>query len=443
MSKEVLTVTTLVHYLKSSLENDPLTQHILVEGELSNFSSYRSGHWYFSLKDENALIRCVMFHSYNQKVDFEPKDGDQVIVTGNVSMYEARGDVQLLVTNMKANTIGALYQEFEKLKQKLFSEGLFDEAHKKPLPSYPMRIALVTGANTAARSDVLTTLDRRWPIASIDEYPVLVQGNESANQIIQALKACDNGDYDVILLCRGGGSIEDLWSFNDENLARVIYDLETPIVTGIGHEINFTIADYVADYRAPTPTGAAEIISPKIEDVYDFMYQLKRRLMNYMDGTLENLREDVEYYKKHRLFLNPERLYIEKELKLNELSAFFQQMLVQKENQLKRHLFEQENKLQTSLRNRIVSERVELNQTKLRLNHSLNSYDSKKKNEISRIISLLDAYSPLKVLQRGYGIVTKDSENIHSIKQVTKNDQIQVRLSDGQFLANINEIKED
>ena len=184
------------------MENDPLTQRILVEGELSNFSSYRSGHWYFSLKDENALIRCVMFHSYNQKVDFVPKDGDLVLIQGSVSMYEARGDIQLMVTGMKSNALGNLYLEYEKLKKKLFEEGLFEEAHKKEIPPYPMRIALVTGANTAARSDVLTTLKRRWPIVSITEYPVLVQGKESAPQIIKALKEADQEGYDVILLVR-------------------------------------------------------------------------------------------------------------------------------------------------------------------------------------------------------------------------------------------------
>ncbi len=222
MSQRTVTVTALVRYLKSKLENDALIQGILVEGEISNFSAYRSGHWYFSIKDAGAQMRCVMFAGANRRMTWMPKDGDKVIVQADVSVYEGRGEMQLLVTGMKPAGIGDLFLQYEALKAKLAEEGLFDESHKKPIPPYPMRIALVTGKNTAARADVLNTLGRRWPIASIAEFPVLVQGTESAAQIIDALKKADTMGFDVILLVRGGGSIEDLWSFNDERLAVIL-----------------------------------------------------------------------------------------------------------------------------------------------------------------------------------------------------------------------------
>ncbi|MBQ1468483.1 MAG: exodeoxyribonuclease VII large subunit, partial [Solobacterium sp.] len=278
MSKQVLTVSSLVRYLKNRLEGDSMTQHVLVEGELSNFSNYRSGHWYFTLKDSNAQLRCAMFASSNRKISYVPKDGDKVLVQGDISVFEGRGEMQLIVTNMKPSGIGDLFIQFEALKKKLSEEGLFAEEHKKEIPLYPEHIGLVTGKNTAARSDVLTTLQRRWPVAEVHEYPVLVQGTGSAEQITDALKYMDTLGYDVILLVRGGGSIEDLWSFNSEMLARTIYDLNTPIITGVGHEVDFTIADFVADLRAPTPTGAAERCSPDIREVKDFVQTMKDRL---------------------------------------------------------------------------------------------------------------------------------------------------------------------
>ena len=302
MSQNVVSVSTLVHYLKSKLESDNLIQKVLVEGEISNFSNYRSGHWYFSLKDENSLIRCVMFSSYNKKVQFAPKDGDKVIIQADVSVYEQRGDIQLLVYAMKSDKIGDLYLQFEKLKAKLYAEGVFDDKYKKPIPLYPMNIALVTGANTAARSDVLTTLNRRWPIAEIHEYSVLVQGNESAGQIINALKQADNNHHDVILLVRGGGSIEDLWSFNDETLARTIFNLKTPIITGIGHEINYTISDYVADLRAPTPTGAAERCAPDQKDVLNMLNVYQTRLNTAITTKKDHASRELNKYSSSFVF---------------------------------------------------------------------------------------------------------------------------------------------
>ena len=415
MSQNVVSVSTLVHYLKSKLESDNLIQKVLVEGEISNFSNYRSGHWYFSLKDENSLIRCVMFSSYNKKVQFAPKDGDKVIIQADVSVYEQRGDIQLLVYAMKSDKIGDLYLQFEKLKAKLYAEGLFDDKYKKPIPLYPMNIALVTGANTAARSDVLTTLNRRWPIAEIHEYSVLVQGNESAGQIINALSLADNNHHDVILLVRGGGSIEDLWSFNDETLARTIFNLKTPIITGIGHEINYTISDYVADLRASTPTGAAERCAPDQKDVLNILNVYQTRLNTAITTKKDHASRELNKYSSSFVFSSPQRLYSEKEMQLENLSNALYHSVHTYEMNLEQSLSRYANLLTSTIKD-------------------------KKENSLKQNAGLLDAYSPLKSLARGYAIVEKDGEAIKSTNNLYTDDTLSIQMYDGKIITKVAEI---
>ena len=440
MSQNVVSVSTLVHYLKSKLESDNLIQKVLVEGEISNFSNYRSGHWYFSLKDENSLIRCVMFSSYNKKVQFAPKDGDKVIIQADVSVYEQRGDIQLLVYAMKSDKIGDLYLQFEKLKAKLYAEGLFDDKYKKPIPLYPMNIALVTGANTAARSDVLTTLNRRWPIAEIHEYSALVQGNESAGQIINALKQADNNHHDVILLVRGGGSIEDLWSFNDETLARTIFNLKTPIITGIGHEINYTISDYVADLRAPTPTGAAERCAPDQENVLNILNVYQTRLNTAITTKKDHASRELNKYSSSFVFSSPQRLYSEKEMQLENLSNALYHSVHTYEMNLEQSLSRYANLLTSTIKDNLSQLNLDINKYKNKLNNSVKFIKDKKENCLRQNVSLLDAYSPLKSLARGYAIVEKDGEAIKSTDNLHTDDTLSIRMYDGKIITKVAEI---
>lgn len=440
MSQNVVSVSTLVHYLKSKLESDNLIQKVLVEGEISNFSNYRSGHWYFSLKDENSLIRCVMFSSYNKKVQFAPKDGDKVIIQADVSVYEQRGDIQLLVYAMKSDKIGDLYLQFEKLKAKLYAEGLFDDKYKKPIPLYPMNIALVTGANTAARSDVLTTLNRRWPIAEIHEYSVLVQGNESAGQIINALSRADNNHHDVILLVRGGGSIEDLWSFNDETLARTIFNLKTPIITGIGHEINYTISDYVADLRAPTPTGAAERCAPDQKDVLNMLNVYQTRLNTAITTKKDHASRELNKYSSSFVFSSPQRLYSEKEMQLVNLSNALYHSVHTYEMNLEQSLSRYANLLTSTIKDNLSQLNLDINEYKNKLNNSVKFIKDKKENCLRQNAGLLDAYSPLKSLARGYAIVEKDGEAIKSTDNLHTDDTLSIRMYDGKIITKVAEI---
>ena len=440
MSQNVVSVSTLVHYLKSKLESDNLIQKVLVEGEISNFSNYRSGHWYFSLKDENSLIRCVMFSSYNKKVQFAPKDGDKVIIQADVSVYEQRGDIQLLVYAMKSDKIGDLYLQFEKLKAKLYAEGLFDDKYKKPIPLYPMNIALVTGANTAARSDVLTTLNRRWPIAEIHEYSVLVQGNESAGQIINALSRADNNHHDVILLVRGGGSIEDLWSFNDETLARTIFNLKTPIITGIGHEINYTISDYVADLRAPTPTGAAERCAPDQKDVLNMLNVYQTRLNTAITTKKDHASRELNKYSSSFVFSSPQRLYSEKEMQLENLSNALYHSVHTYEMNLEQSLSRYANLLTSTIKDNLSQLNLDINEYKNKLNNSVKFIKDKKENYLRQNASLLDAYSPLKSLARGYAIVEKNGEAIKSTDNLHTDDTLFIRMYDGKIITKVAEI---
>ena len=443
MSEQILSVGSLVHYLKGRLEGDAFLQNILVEGEISNFSSYRSGHWYFSIKDSAAQMRCVMFSSANRQVKFAPKDGDQVLLRCHVAVYEGRGEMQLLVMAMKPIGQGELYLRFEALKKKLEAQGLFEEAHKKAIPAFPMRIALVTGKNTAARADVLNTLARRWPLAEIGEYPVLVQGNQSAEQMIKALSAADQAGFDVILLVRGGGSIEDLWSFNDEALAKTIYTLKTPLITGIGHEVDFTIADFAADLRAPTPTAAAERCAPDRLVVLRHLKQLHARLKNAVHEQVEKKRIGFDSLKETAVFMRPQRLYSEREFHLHALKETFMRRIhmrmitpAQKIRDAKAHLHINSE--------RITQQRqADLEKWRQRLQYTMEQQTATARNRLSKMAALLEAYSPLHILKRGYAIASIKKSVIRSVAQTRIGEKMSVRLQDGILKVQVNDIKKE
>ena len=304
-----ISVTTLVRYLKNKLDSDEALRSVQVSGELSNFRKTSSGHLYFTLKDENSAISCVMFKSKAYSLSFVPENGNKVICSGSISMFEASGSLQLYVNTLKLDGIGDLYRQYEELKNKLFNEGLFDDDHKKEIPTlYPSKVAVLCGKDSAAMSDIKIQFNRRWPLCKVDYYPVIVQGSEGPSSMIKTLKDIDTLGYEIIVLARGGGSFEDLFCFNDERLVRTIYNLNTFIITGVGHQQDFTLVDFVSDRRAPTPTGAIEMITPNIDDVLDSIDDLSYRLNKSIDLLITNNKDKLIQLSNNKYFKDPSLL---------------------------------------------------------------------------------------------------------------------------------------
>ena len=463
MSRRVVPVSTLVRYIKQHMESDPVLHGVMIEGEISNFRRPSSGHWYFSLKDERSSIPAVMFAAANRKLSFMPVQGDKVVVTGDVTVYEQEGRMQMVIMNMQPAGIGDLYLRLEALKKKLSAEGLFDEAHKKTIPQYAVNIALVTGNNTAAREDVLITLNRRWPLCKIHEYPCPVQGMDAVPKIIDSLLKADKGGHQIILLVRGGGSLEDLFCFNDESLARCIYSLDTPVICGVGHEIDFTIADYVSDLRANTPTGAAEAAVPDKEEVHAHLMHLKKRLVTAAVNKDKASRIMLEKASKSSVFMKPERLYEQNMMRLDYLETRllrFTETPVLKRHQLEilqqRFVLDMHRSLALMRQETVLAERklteyakASAEAEKLRLKMSEESLyrsvrERREKNrlQLQQEARLLDAYSPLKIMDRGYSVVYKEEHVITGIEDVSAGDEISVRMRNGFFTAEVKERKE-
>ncbi len=463
MSRRVVPVSRLVRYIKEYMEGDPVLHGVMIEGEISNLRIPNSGHWYFSLKDEKASLTCAMFAYQNKKVQFQPKNGDKVILVGDVTVYEQMGSMQMVASSMQPSGIGDLYLKFEQLKKKLLQEGLFDEKHKKPLPKYPMDIALITGSNTAARKDVLITFQNRWPIARITEYPAPVQGTGASEKIIEALKMAEEGKHEVILLARGGGSLEDLWCFNDEALSRFIYDMDTPVVTGVGHETDTTLVDYVADVRANTPTGAVEVATPDIHEVSASLDQYKIRLVNGVKYKIQKDRKELVHLSDTQVLKNPLKLLTDKNLhlqymnerllkypsqlrdernELNKMLSLFHQKMYFISNNIRNTLKQEQTELIVNVKNQLNQNNNTLDLYRNKMINSIQLNDSRYQNDLQKKIELLDAYSPLKVLSRGYSITYKDGKVITDTKDINRDDKLTVRLSKGTVITKVEDIKD-
>jgi exodeoxyribonuclease VII large subunit len=441
MSQSIWTVTHLVRFVKKHLEAESTIQSVAVQGEISNFTAHRSGHWYFTLKDNQARISCVMFATAASKVSLLPKDGDQVIVVGSVSVFEASGQMQLYITRLIPQGLGALYAKLEVLKKKLSLSGIFDDSRKKPIPSYPESIGLITSKNTAAYQDVESTLKRRWPLAKITHFHSAVQGEGSIEQLVEALNNADRKNLDVLLLVRGGGSIEDLWSFNEEAIVMAVAHCNTPVITGVGHQSDVTLVDFAADLRAPTPTGAAELATPDQNDV-QFMITKNRNLMiNKMNALLNEQRKQVFQYKNHRYLIDPYRLLGEYEM---SLSFIYQQLDKQQIRVVRFSQLINDYRTQLIQRNRL---RLQQNQTEvdklcLNMKHQLMVHIERNSDKIKLRRQLLESLSPLAILNRGYAITYQQAKLITSIRQLELNAQLTIRYSDGIADAIITNIKE-
>ncbi len=444
-ARQVLSVSQLNRKARTLLEGGfPL---LWVEGEISNLSRPVSGHLYFSLKDAAAQVRCALFRNRATLLRFKPQDGLHVLLRARVSLYEARGDFQLIVEHMEEAGYGALQRAFEELKQKLAKQGLFDAARKNPLPAVPRRIGVITSPSGAAIRDILSVIRRRHAAVEVIVYPVPVQGEGSAEKIAAMIRlAAARADCDVLILARGGGSLEDLWAFNEEIVARAIYACDIPVVSGVGHEIDFTIADFVADVRAPTPTGAAELVTPDSEAWLRNLEDTHRRLTQVIARTLSGLHERLAWCSERLEHLHPARLLRDHAQRVDELELRLRQSLhtdlrtrTTRLEGLRARLYQHSPAQKLAL---LGNSCLTLRQ---RLVFAARQYLKRLENDLGLAIRALDTVSPLATLQRGYAIITDATSGrvIASVHSVHRGQQVQARLADGRFSANIETINRE
>ena len=389
-----ISVSELNSYIKNKIADDEYLNNVLIKGEISNFKNHYTGHMYFTLKDENSLIKCIMFKSYAQKLDFMPKDGMKVFVLGGVSVFERDGVYQIYAKAMQEDGVGILYKKYEELKQRLDEEGYFDESHKQKIPLMPKVIGVLTSQTGSVIRDIINVSTRRNPNVQIRLYPVPVQGEGAAEKIADGIRFMnENNLADVLILARGGGSLEDLWPFNEEIVAHAIYNSKLPIISAVGHETDFSISDFVADLRAPTPSAAAELAVPDI-------YEIKQKINVYQNRLRMSLVKKVEIMKLRYEKCMNSRVFKEPTRNIND-------NYLRVDNYIKR------------------------------LENTIKIKQKEEKTKYIELISKLDALSPLKTLTRGYSIVETDNKIIKSSKQLSTGDKIKLRFSDGQKNAEI------
>ncbi len=415
-SSKYLTVTALTRYIKYKIDSDEHLRQVFLRGEISNFKSHTTGHLYFSLKDETSKINAIMFNTNAKKIEFKPADGMKVLIVGRISVYEATGNYQIYVDEMIQDGIGNLYLEFEKLKKKLAEEGLFDKSKKKSIPLFPEKIGIVTAPTGAAIKDILSTIKRRYPVCKTYLFPSLVQGEFAKDDIVKKIKLAQTYDLDVLIVGRGGGSIEDLWPFNEEVVARAIFDCKIPVISAVGHEVDFTIADFVADLRAPTPTGAAELAVPNIFDVIKQINNFKIRLNENINTKINYQKLKLDSIKSSFVIKNPMLMYENKKQKIDQL-------------------FENLNK---NIFINVSKKRMELDNIKNHyiLKNPIVLYE-KKKDYLSNLIQKLELVNPLNILKKGYTLTYVEDKLIKNIKDVKIDDTIKIRLSDGFIISKV------
>lgn len=411
MDVSVLSVSDINQAIKQHIEASPQFGYVLVQGEVSNLrEQHGAGHLYFTLKDDDSKISAVMFASSARRMKVLFRDGDHIKVEARVTVYEKTGSYQLLVTHAEPLGIGALFIRFEQLKKKLLAQGLFDEAHKVSIPRYPQRIAIITAPTGAAVRDMITTCQKRWPIASLTVIPCLVQGQSAAPSIVDAITQADRLGFDVLLLGRGGGSIEDLWAFNEEQVAQAIYQCRTPIIAGVGHETDTTIADYVADWRAATPTAAAMRATPDIAQVQLELQQRYLTLSSRLTGLVDVKRQQLIRYTTSRVFTDRDSLIAMRQLGLDQLS-FRLATAMQSRHQTLAHLVER---------------------SAIGLSSAMNRTLEAAKTRTGLVVANLDQLSPLKILARGYAMVETPTHHvIESINDVGIDDELRINVRDG------------
>lgn len=399
MNDKYLTVTQINKYIKYKMDNDSNLNVVYLKGEISNFKNHSSGHLYFTIKDESSRILAVMFRNNAQKINFKPVDGSKVLVVGRISCYEASGNYQIYVEEMLEDGVGNLYLEFERLKKKLGEKGYFDDCYKKQIPKFPKKIGIITAPTGAAIRDIITTINRRYKLVELFIFPSLVQGENAKEDIVKNIELANTYDLDVIILGRGGGSIEDLWAFNEEIVADAVFKSEIPIISAVGHEIDFTISDFVSDLRAPTPTAAAELAVPNTIDLINYIKQLEIRSNKSVLNLLDINKNKITSLLNSYVLKNPRNMYEVKAQKLDNL----------------------------------------VDKLNLLIKRNLNDNN----NKFINILNKLDALNPINTIKRGYSITKIDDIVITSVSDITNDSIITTDLADGKIISKVMNVEEN
>lgn len=410
MDEKYITISQLTRYIKYKIDNDVNLGQVFIKGEISNFKAHSRGHYYFTLKDETSRINAIMFASQTKTLKFMPEDGMKVLVTGKISVYEATGGYQIYVSDMIEDGVGNLYVAYEQLKKKLEKEGLFDTSKKKKIPRIPTKIGVITAPTGAAIRDILSTIKRRFPLTEVLLFPALVQGKEAASSIVSQIKNAENYNIDTLIVGRGGGSIEDMWCFNEEEVAYAIYNCKIPVISAVGHEIDFTIADFVADLRAPTPTGAAELAVPNEKDVLEYINQLKIRSQKVASNKIEFLNQKLKEITNKYILKNPISIY---EVKEQQFDAIIEKLKFNIVN-----LYNLKEKRYLNIKSSYIFKNPE-------------KLIEKNTNKYLQVLSKLETLSPLLTIKRGYSIAKKDGKVVTSCNDLKKDDKITIELKDG------------
>ncbi|WP_310550180.1 exodeoxyribonuclease VII large subunit [Paenibacillus glufosinatiresistens] len=445
--RKIFSIKDLNRYIRMKLDSDLVLSDVWIRGEISNFTHHGSGHMYFTLKDETSRIKAIMFASHNQRLPFVPKEGSRVIARGNVTVYERDGQYQFYATQMQPDGIGSLYLAYEQLKVKLEKEGLFDSGRKRPLPRYPRTVGVVTSPTGAAVRDILTTLRRRYPAAAVVLYPVLVQGKGAAASVVRALQALNaEGEADVLIVGRGGGSLEELWAFNEEPVARAIAASRIPVISAVGHETDFTIADFAADLRAATPTAAAELAVPSAAELRSQLGTLERRLRLGLQRRSQRGRERLAALQRSPVLVNPRRYLLQHAQRLDHLRGRLGGAA--KARAARAH------SLQAALTGRLERRHphgaVTLAKRRAEgarrdLLRAMDAQVERRRHRLGAELRQLDALSPLKVMARGYGLVYDEEGDrlIQSVAAVQPGDMVNVKLQDGELNCQVWGLKEE
>lgn len=441
---QYLTVNALTKYIKRKFDADPHLSDVFVKGEISNFKQHSNGHLYFTLKDDKARMMAVMFSRAARSMKFMPENGMNVLVRGSISVYESSGQYQMYVQEMQPDGIGQLFLAYEQLRNKLEREGLFHPERKRPIPAFPETIAVITSPTGAAIRDILTTINRRYPIGKIVIIPALVQGQNAAKSIASAIqRANERSKADVLIVGRGGGSIEELWAFNEEEVARAIFHSQIPVISAVGHETDFTIADFVADIRAATPTGAAELAVPHIEDLMERLLSRKNRLFRGMSEMNKEKRAKLAFLERSYIFRNPQKLY---EQKWEHVDRMTERLHQGHEKQFHRKLDRFQQLEKTLVRHhpamKLEMSKERFHRAKRQLMQQTRTIYTNKSREFSGKVATLEALSPLNILRRGFSVAyTDEGKLLKSVEQGKKGDRVEIKVSDGSLYCKIDHIE--
>jgi exodeoxyribonuclease VII large subunit len=423
VERKYITVSALNKYLKFRLDNDQNLQNVLLKAEISNFKRHSRGHIYFTLKDEESQIAAMMFFNNAKSLVFEPKEGDKVIVEGYVSVYENAGTYQIYVTKMSLAGIGDLYQAYELLKQQLAAKGLFAAEHKRKLPLYPTAIGVITSPTGAAVHDVINIINRRFPLSRIYVYPALVQGEGAKASLVSMIEKANQDQLcDILIVGRGGGSIEDLWAFNEEVVANAVYESQIPIISAVGHETDFTIIDFVADLRAPTPSGAAELVVPDQIMLLQNIAKLKQKLNYLLDNQIHSKLQRLQVLTETPIFRHPDRLFEKNTLHLITLTS----------------RLEQTDPLKIFTKNQLLIDNLTN-----RLNFNFRLMFDRQSHKYQTMINKLELLNPLTIMKKGYSIIKKGSKIIRSVTEMSINDSLSLALTDGTAECVVNKIRKE